>query len=118
MEEEWLTDWVFEGVTEDDLAGRPPFHTIHYRRTLTWWVNALAAAGLQIEFLDEPYPGQATVDHHPSIAGSRIIPYFLIVRCRKLSCNKAAETFMAAPTEVDANVIQQFYTGNSYDNKT
>lgn len=82
---EELDTWLF-GTTPAELrATLPPFRVPRFRRTLSQWINAIAAAGLAIEAAAEPAADESTARAHPEIADSRIVPLFLQLRCRKPS---------------------------------
>ena len=40
-------------------------------------------AGLSIERVVEPVASDLTASHHPEVADTRIVPFFLIVRARR-----------------------------------
>ena len=84
-EEERIVDWYPEGLTQTELGDMKPFRTALYRRTLSEWINALAGSGFSIEYVDEPIPTEELVAEYPTLDGSRVVPYFLTLRCRKLS---------------------------------
>ena len=61
-----------------------------FRRTLSSWLNLLVSTGFVLEGFDEPYADEETIKQCPYVADSRIIAYFLIVRCRKPPQSPAA----------------------------
>jgi len=61
-----------------------PFTITYARRTLTGWLSAVLAAELIIEAIAEPHADEQTAATHPEVADTRIAPYCLIVRARKL----------------------------------
>ena len=46
-------------------------------------MNALIDAGFTVERFDEPCAGEDTVRRFPNFAGCRLVPLWLIIRCRK-----------------------------------
>jgi hypothetical protein len=46
-------------------------------------MNALVDAGFQLEKMQEPTASEETVRHCPDMDDTRLVPYFLHVRCRK-----------------------------------
>ncbi len=45
--------------------------------------ESTADAGFQIEHTTEPFADEKTADEYPTVAGTRLVAYFLIIRCRK-----------------------------------
>lgn len=78
-----LDTWVFSITPAELRATLPAFRVPRFRRTLSQWVNAVAAAGLVIEAAAEPSADEATARPHPEIADSRTVPLFLQLRCRR-----------------------------------
>jgi hypothetical protein len=56
-----------------------------YPLTLAGWLNAIAAAGPAVEEACEPRADDEIAQAHPEVADTRIAPYFLLLRARKLS---------------------------------
>jgi SAM-dependent methyltransferase len=75
--------WIFGAAPEDLRRRQRPFTITYARRTLTGWFNAILAAGLTVEVVDEPHADEKTAHDHPEVADTRIAPYFLVVRARK-----------------------------------
>jgi len=75
--------WTFSAAPEAVRSQARPFRVVYARRTLSSWLNAVIGAGLVIEAVAEPHPDEETVAKHPSVADSRIAPYFLVVRARQ-----------------------------------
>ena len=59
------------------------FRIPRFTRTLSEWLNLLIENGFILEEFCEPYPDDATLERFPEEHESRIIPFFLIIRCRK-----------------------------------
>jgi SAM-dependent methyltransferase len=75
--------WTF-GASPPELREQfDPFTITYARRTLAGWVDAVLAAGLQIEALAEPHASEEEAEAHPEVADTRIVPYFLLIRARR-----------------------------------
>jgi hypothetical protein len=59
------------------------FRIPRFTRTLSEWLNLLIKTGYILEEFCEPYADDETLVRFPEEYDSRIIPYFLIIRCRK-----------------------------------
>jgi len=78
-----VTEWIFDGVDMSLLKNGAMFRTPIFRRPISDWFNTLIRSKFTIERVSEPCPSQEVVDRFPSIDGSRIVPFFLIIQCRK-----------------------------------
>ncbi|MGH8973069.1 MAG: class I SAM-dependent methyltransferase [Acidimicrobiia bacterium] len=76
--------WIFGAAPPEVRGGHRPFTITYARRTLAGWLNAVAGAGLSIDAVAEPHADEDTATRHPEVADTRIAPYFLIVRARRL----------------------------------
>jgi SAM-dependent methyltransferase len=76
--------WLFPATPPEVRHGLPPFQTPKFFRTLSAWVNNLLDTGFALERMDEPCASEDTLRRFPGLVGSRIIPFWLIIRCRKL----------------------------------
>jgi ubiquinone/menaquinone biosynthesis C-methylase UbiE len=81
-----------QGLTDEWIFGAAPrklkdtlrnFKIPRFQRTLSDWLNSLIATGFQIEQVAEPYADEKTAVECPDVADTRIVGYFLIIRCRK-----------------------------------
>ncbi len=79
---EEIEEWFFSSVPAE-LEDSGKFRIPVFRRTLSSWMNLLIDTGFVIERFCEPRADKATIEKYPSLADTRIIAYFLIVRCRK-----------------------------------
>jgi SAM-dependent methyltransferase len=61
-----------------------PFTTVYWHRTLEGWFALLRQHGFQVELLTEPHPTAAQVRRRPALAGSRRLPFYLILGCRRV----------------------------------
>lgn len=77
--------WTFGAAPDEMRMRHPPFTISYSRRTLAGWLNAVVAAGLTIEEVSEPRADDATASRVPAVADTQIVPYFLILRARKLA---------------------------------
>lgn len=78
-----VTQWLFSAAPPEARAGLRPFRTPVFRRTLSQWFNLIVDTGFVIEHLHEPCPDDEVVRLRPDLADMRIIPFFMIIRCRK-----------------------------------
>lgn len=77
-----VQQWHFETLTAEEKASSRPFRTPRFHRTLSQWVDALGAAGLTIERMDEPSASPELAAAEPIVADTRVVPLALIVRAR------------------------------------
>jgi SAM-dependent methyltransferase len=75
--------WRFSGAPPALRDAYPPFQVPRFDRSLAWWLNAVAAAGLYLEAAEEPVADAETAARVPTVADTRIAPLFLILRARK-----------------------------------
>jgi SAM-dependent methyltransferase len=74
----------------------PPFEIPRFHRTLSEWLNAALDVGFSIERIAEPHADEETAGRVPRIADTRIVAYYLHVRCRKAAS--------PAPDDEDASL--------------
>jgi ubiquinone/menaquinone biosynthesis C-methylase UbiE len=74
-----IVEWIFGSAP----ATLRKFKIPVFDRTLSEWLNALLDAGFHVERLAEPCADQKTAADCPAVADTRLVAYFLIVRCRK-----------------------------------
>jgi SAM-dependent methyltransferase len=75
--------WTFSAAPPETRRVHPPFEIPRFHRTLSEWLNAVVDAGFTIERIAEPYADEATARRVPKVADTRIVAYFLHIRCRK-----------------------------------
>jgi ubiquinone/menaquinone biosynthesis C-methylase UbiE len=75
--------WLFSAAPAEARAGLSEFQTPRFNRTLSQWINMLAAAGFVIEQAAEGRASAEAVRQHPRMADAHILPHTLIVRARK-----------------------------------
>lgn len=77
-----IEEWIFGAAERHGLR---KFRIPVFRRTLSSWLNLLIDTGFTLECFAEPHADAETISRCPHVADSRIIAYFLIARCRKMS---------------------------------
>lgn len=80
---EEVEEWTFSSMPPEMQGKLRNFRIPVFRRTLSSWVNLLIDSGFVIERFCEPRADETTIKKHPSLADTRIIAFFLIIRCRK-----------------------------------
>lgn len=78
-----LDRWTFSAATPETKRAHLPFEIPRFHRTVSEWLNMVVDARFAIERIAEPYADEETVRRVPHIADTRIVAYFLHVRCRK-----------------------------------
>lgn len=81
--------WIFSAAPPQVRDLHRPFTITYARRTLAGWLNALVDAGLAIEAVHEPRADRETAAVHPEVADTQIVPYFLLIRARKLQTDSS-----------------------------
>jgi hypothetical protein len=71
-------------ASEAVRAHHLPFVVPRFPLTIAEWLNAIADAGLVLERADEPCASEETAPAHPEVADTRLAPYFLHLRARRL----------------------------------
>jgi hypothetical protein len=78
-----IDEWMF-GAVPDPLKGTyPNFRIPRFDRTLSFWLNLLLDTGFAIEQVQEPFADDEAIRQRPELYDTRIIAYFLHLRCRK-----------------------------------
>ena len=75
-----------EGARQTNWLGSP---VVKYHRTIASYVNALLAAGLELEHLAEPVPDAAFLAANPHLANEARRPPFLLVKAIKPKARRA-----------------------------
>lgn len=73
-----LTEWTMKRLNR-------PFKTPFWHRTLESWFSLLRRMGFEVEALREPRATEREARSNPRLAGTRQVPFFLVVSCRKPS---------------------------------
>ena len=78
-----VEEWIF-GAAPQEMRGRfPKFRIPRFTRTLSLWMNLLTGAGFRIEHMQEPFANEETGRLHPEVDDTRVVAFFLHVRCTK-----------------------------------
>jgi len=78
-----LEEWIFGAAPKEITEKMRMFKIPRFSRPLSEWLNLLIEKGFILERFCEPYVEDEILKEHPEEYDSRIIPYFLIIRCRK-----------------------------------
>ena len=78
-----VNEWIFGAAPKEVKKDLRPFRTPYFHRTLSWWLNTVIEAGFTIERVNEPYADEETARKHPYVRDTRLVAYFLHVRCRR-----------------------------------
>ena len=76
-------EWIFGAAPKELTEKMRKFKIPRFTRTLSEWLNLLIDTGFILEKFCEPYADDETIKKYPEEYDSRIIPWFLIIRCRK-----------------------------------
>lgn len=78
-----LEEWIFGAAPKELTENMRKFKIPRFSRTLSEWLNLLIENGFILEKFCEPYAEDDILKKYPKEYDSLIIPYFLIIRCRK-----------------------------------
>ena len=78
-----IEEWIFGAAPKEMTDKMRRFKIPQFTRILSEWLNLLIKVGFILEELCEPYPEEEVLKKYPEEYASKIIPYFLIIRCRK-----------------------------------
>ena len=78
-----VDEWIFTGATQEQRAEFSKFRVPRFLRTLSAWLNTILDAGFTLERFEEPSADDETLKQCPHLADTRIVAYFLLIRCRK-----------------------------------
>jgi len=78
-----IEEWIFGAAPKDMTNKMRKFKIPRFTRILSEWLNLLIKVGFVLEEFCEPYPEEEVLKKYPEEYASKIIPYFLIIRCRK-----------------------------------
>ncbi|MHA1913308.1 MAG: class I SAM-dependent methyltransferase [Promethearchaeota archaeon] len=78
-----IGEWIFGAAPLEMTEKMKKFKIPIFNHTLSEWFNLLIKTGFKLEEFCEPYASDEVLEEYPEEYDSRIIPYFLIVRCRK-----------------------------------
>jgi ubiquinone/menaquinone biosynthesis C-methylase UbiE len=80
---ERIGEWIFSSAPRELKDKFDTFKIPIFDRTLSSWLNILMRTGFILKKFAEPYADKVTIKKFPQLADTKIIAYFLIVRCRK-----------------------------------
>jgi ubiquinone/menaquinone biosynthesis C-methylase UbiE len=78
-----ISEWLFGAAPAELRQSLRRFRTPRFFRTLSGWLNLLLDKGFALERFEEPFADEEAVRRCPHVADTRIVAYFLHVRCRK-----------------------------------
>ncbi|MFX1501035.1 MAG: class I SAM-dependent methyltransferase [Promethearchaeota archaeon] len=78
-----IEEWIFGAAPKELTKNMRKFRIPRFTRTLSEWLNLLIEKGFILEKFCEPYIEDDLLKKYPEFYDSRIIPEFLIIRCRK-----------------------------------
>ncbi|MFX0041944.1 MAG: class I SAM-dependent methyltransferase [Candidatus Hodarchaeota archaeon] len=76
-------EWIFSAAPEEMTKDMKKFCVPRFRRTLSYWLNTIINAGFTLESFNEPFANDEAIKKYPGLAATRVIAWFLIIRCRK-----------------------------------
>ena len=80
-----VEEWIFGAAPKEMTEKMEKFKIPRFNRTLSDWLNLLIKTDFVLEEFCEPYASDEILEEYPEEYDSRIIPMFLIIRCRKKS---------------------------------
>ena len=78
-----IEEWIFGAAPKDLTDKLRKFRIPRFNMILSDWLNLLIRKRFVLEEFCEPYPDDEVLKKFPGEYDSTIIPYFLIIRCRK-----------------------------------
>jgi len=78
-----IDEWIFGAAPAEVRQGLKPFRMPRFFLTLSDWMNTLLETGFRIERLGEPCASEELARREPHVADTRVVAYFLHLRCRK-----------------------------------
>lgn len=78
-----IDEWLFSAAPREVRAVLRPFRVPVFHRTLSAWMNMIVDAGFRIERVGEPFADEESAARCPAVADTRVVAYFLHLRCRK-----------------------------------
>jgi len=75
--------WLFSAAPTEAKKGLKPFESPMFHRTLAEWLNAVIGAGFTLEQITEPRADEETARRVPAVDDTRVVAYFLHIRCRR-----------------------------------
>ena len=78
-----IEEWIFGAAPKEITENMDKFRIPRFHRTLSDWLNLLIKVGFILEEFCEPHAVDEVLREHPEEYDSLIVPFFLIIRCRK-----------------------------------
>jgi ubiquinone/menaquinone biosynthesis C-methylase UbiE len=78
-----IQEWIFSAAPEELTRNMKKFRVPRFRHTLSYWLNTIIRSGFTLEYFSEPFANDEAIKIKPSLASTRVIAWFLIIRCRK-----------------------------------
>jgi len=78
-----ILTWMFSSAPRELRDRFQPFQIPCFYHTLSEWLNLLIDIGFRLERFVEPHADKETARKCPQVADTRVVAYFLIIRCRK-----------------------------------
>ena len=79
-----IEEWTFGAAPQELKDKYEKFKIPRFNMTLSEWFNLLIDTGFTIERVEEPHPDEETIKNCPYIEDASLVPYFLIIRSRKV----------------------------------
>lgn len=79
-----VDEWTFGAAPEHVRDQHAPFQVPYFEHTLSAWMHMLLDSGFALEAMAEPHPDADALAVDPASYDAGIIPFFLIVRGRKV----------------------------------
>jgi len=76
-------EWIFSAAPEELTKDMKKFCVPRFRHTLSYWLNTIINSGFILEYFKEPFANDETIKKHPGLVATRVIAWFLLIRCRK-----------------------------------
>ncbi|NHJ22809.1 MAG: class I SAM-dependent methyltransferase [Candidatus Lokiarchaeota archaeon] len=78
-----IEEWIFGAAPTEMTDKMRKFKIPRFKRILSDWLNLLIRTGFVLEEFCEPYPEDEVLEKYPEEYVGTILPFFLIIRCRK-----------------------------------
>ena len=78
-----IEEWIFGAAPKELKENMDKFKIPRFRKILSEWLNLLIGYGFVLEKFSEPHIDKEKLKEYPKEYDSLIIPFFLIIRCRK-----------------------------------
>lgn len=79
-----IDEWMFSHAPQELTEKFDKFRIPSFTRTLSSWLNMILKNNFILEQFAEPSADDETLNKFPRLADTRIIAYFLIIRCKKI----------------------------------